>query len=692
MAPAANTGETIERLRAAVSAAEGGMAGTDALRDALPRERRWHACRSVVQEQVRLWIETEGQAGVAPALLAQVYPSLLAQGQRKERGVYFTDPRLAAATAARVLAPLLAGSPRTLHVVDPAAGGGVFLLAALGQLQRSLQRSPAELLAMLQGTDLDPVAAMLANLALWQAAGDTSIDPWSVRCVQAGDGLAEGREGTMDAVLGNPPWETWQPSRDELSRELGDEAAVQREWQAASARRAGTASDLRTRFAHQGRGKLFTYRLFLERSLQLLRAGGRLGLVLPAALYSDREAAPLRTQLLDHCSWEWLFAFENRRRIFPIDSRYRFAVVVAQKGGSTHSLRAAFHVHDVAAWARPTPPHLEFDRTCLRTLSPRHGVVPELHEPRDRDLLVRMHGGGTALLDGSRAWFKFAQGDFNMTADAHEFVAPSAADKDRHLPLLQGAMVDVLQPVAAHHASSHGARASWRAPDSDALGPQHLVSRDAFGQDPEGPPRLVLRALSNATNERTLVPCLVPRLPCGNSLVVLEPTDGTALPRVLRCAAAAGILASFSADWAARRRLAGTNLNRFVLGELPFPSVTEAQAVAIARIALRLCLGPRHQQSLARHAMIEGWLDDSSPPTEAPHRTRLFAALEHLVAAAYGLSANDLRWILRDTQHPVADLARPAFTRTLDSRGFWRVDRTLHPEARLPAAILAAHP
>ena len=56
---------------------------------------------------------------------------------------------------------------------------------------------------------------------------------------------------------------------------------------------------------------------------------------MPASLWFDRDAAALRQLLLDECTWEWLYGFENRNKLFAIDSRYRFAILVGSKGGST---------------------------------------------------------------------------------------------------------------------------------------------------------------------------------------------------------------------------------------------------------------------------------------------------------------------------------------------------------------------
>jgi hypothetical protein len=45
--------------------------------------------------------------------------------------------------------------------------------------------------------------------------------------------------------------------------------------------------------------------------------------------------------LLEQCEWDWLFGFENRKRIFAIDNRYRFAAIVGTKGGTTKSVAVA---------------------------------------------------------------------------------------------------------------------------------------------------------------------------------------------------------------------------------------------------------------------------------------------------------------------------------------------------------------
>ena len=54
--------------------------------------------------------------------------------------------------------------------------------------------------------------------------------------------------------------------------------------------------------------------------------------------------ATLKEMLLDNCRWEWLFGIENRDKIFPIRSSYKFNPIVVEKGsttGDSHRIHAS---------------------------------------------------------------------------------------------------------------------------------------------------------------------------------------------------------------------------------------------------------------------------------------------------------------------------------------------------------------
>ncbi|MFO1076740.1 MAG: hypothetical protein U1E73_03330 [Planctomycetota bacterium] len=514
------------------------------------------------------------------------------------------------------------------------------------------------------GVDVDPTAAALAALAVHESCGPGAPDPLELATrIRCGDGLRDLDDGAFDCVLTNPPWETLQGSADAAAR----------------------VAALRSRFHHQGRGKLYTYRLFVERCHRLLRDGGRFGLVVPASLWFDRDAAPLRDLLLDRCDWEWLYGFENRRRVFAIDGRYRFAVAIGTKGGRTAALRTAFGRVDLGDWQAVSPPHVEYPAALVRQLSPAHRTFVEVEHAADLAILATMAAHGAPLL-GRGGAFAWRQGDFNMTADRGAFVLRSDAEAEGYargddavwrgpgddlLPLWQGAMIYDLHPNAGAHRTGTGHATTWEPPrDPGDLRPQYLVAaapwrRAAIHRDPG---RIALRALSNATNERTAVACLLPDVPCGNSLGVLTPRACGDRP-LRHLAAGAAVLGSLPFDWALRRRLTGTNLNAFVLADCVLPRLDEVAERELARLALRLSAVLPWHAPLWQRATAEGWADEGlRPATAESERRELLTAIDVAVGHAFALTPHDVERIATDD----------------GQRGFHRVDRELPADERRP--------
>jgi len=617
--------------------------------------------------------------------LAALYPSLLAPAQRKQHGTWFTSEALANPTVARALAPLLHEGPASdLRIVDPAVGGGSFLIAALREL-RAAGLATADAIACLHGVDLDSTAAALATLALWSTSELPADALLTIaENVRQGNGLLDLSAGTFDAVITNPPWETMQASPEELAR----------------------AAHLRGHFAHQGKGKIYTYRLFVERSHQLLRHGGRFGLIVPASLWFDREALPLRNLLLDECAWEWLFGFENREKLFAIDSRYRFAAIVGQKGGQTQAVKVAFGRTSVAEWRQASPRHTLYPRDQIEQLSPLARTFVEVEDARDLDLLLRMQSHSTPFLgeNGSLLW---RQGDFNMTSDREHFVPRAEAERDGYrlspdgrwrrgagdeelLPLYQGAMVYDLHPNVAAHARGTGFATAWESPLSpEDLRPAYLV-RETLWEDRRTPrigARVVLRTLSNATNERTAVVCLLPEVPCGNSLGVLTPRD-PADPTPLRTMAAnAAMLGSLALDWSLRLRLTGSNLNGFVLGDCRLANVDSDTTTQLAQWALQLCAVLPWHGSLWRLAKDEGWAPSDGLAETPSQRAQLLTRIDLAVGRAFGLTADDVEWIVRGCDAPLPQLGRRK-TPAGHSKGLWRIERAMPPSVRRPVRWL----
>lgn len=188
--------------------------------------------------------------------------------------------------AQRILPRLRATALAELERAGMAADGA--LLTDLALLKRLV------LAHCIYGIDLSPPAVELARASLWLTcavpglplprldqhvrAGDALLGAWELEFAQVSGGLRTARrEQGFDIVIGNPPWASYSGrQRVPLRREVAALYAA------------------RFRSAH---GWLSAQGLFLERAQELLREGGRLGLVVPAQLCDLDGFRPVREVL-----------------------------------------------------------------------------------------------------------------------------------------------------------------------------------------------------------------------------------------------------------------------------------------------------------------------------------------------------------------------------------------------------------
>ena len=89
-------------------------------------------------------------------------------------------------------------------------------------------------------------------------------------------------------------------------------------------------------FRLQGSADLNSYKMFAEVFWNLLRPDGRLGVILPTGIYSDFGTKDLRETLLFQGRIEFLYAFQNEKKVFSAaDHRFKQVALFATKGGST---------------------------------------------------------------------------------------------------------------------------------------------------------------------------------------------------------------------------------------------------------------------------------------------------------------------------------------------------------------------
>lgn len=198
-------------------------------------------------------------------------------------------------------------------------------------------------------------------------------------------------------------------------------ADIHRLWRERRVHRSGYA-DQEHPFRHLGGGRIFTYKLFLEQAYALLQPAGRLGFLVPSAIYTDKGSTGLRHLFLERCRWEWLFSFENRDGIFEIDSRFKFCPVVLRKGAATEEVQAAFMHRDPADWSEAERHVIPYRKAQIQRFSPRTRAFLEIRSKRDLEILEKIYANSVLLGDQSDDGWKLKYAlEFMMNTDAHLF-------------------------------------------------------------------------------------------------------------------------------------------------------------------------------------------------------------------------------------------------------------------------------
>jgi hypothetical protein len=550
-----------------------------------------------------------------------------------------------------------------------------------------------------------------------------------------------GERWGFDAVIGNPPWDVLKHSADDDQFDDSSKENSRRQHFADLSnwfRNVAATQPADRPFRRQGGTDPNAYKLFLEQAWHLLRRvprgdrASRLGMIVPSGLYSDRETLALRRMFLEEGTWEWLFSFENRRRIFDIDSSIKFCVAIAERGSATRPLRAAFLQHDVAAWERDDPPAAELDPAQITLLSPRTRSIPEIRSSRDLELIQRICARSHRIGDRAPGWeFTYVR-EFDQTLDAkaerfqplsrwealghvpdafgrwvqrdaleargwsldRDVIArpnPEGAkplpEASLALPLLQGSMIWQFDPAYQTHRSGQGRSARWEPVPHDRkrFQPALLMAAAVFRAHGRGanPARLAFRDGAKTINERTMIASLIPPFPANNKVPLLLLDSGD----LVRALFAEAVLNSFVFDFVIRTRMAARSLNWHIVEECPLPILDESnrcQRALMHRVALNAarltlihrCFAPAWIDLRMRLGAERVWYERSgsdSTLAEIPWKHLWAVTVEdrlRLRVETEALCA--LAWDLE-----AADLAHIVRNDPNEPKGFWRVDRDL---------------
>jgi hypothetical protein len=523
-----------------------------------------------------------------------------------------------------------------------------------------------------------------------------------------------------------------------LAKRFPDSAADHAVWRKMREERQGYA-DPRHPFQHQGSADLNTYKMFLEAGHALLRESGRLGLLVPSGIYSDKGTGALRKLFLEQSRWSHLYVFQNERFVFAaVHHSFKVAAVQVEKGGQPGKLRTRFRLgpgdspeaHELESDIPNENGYLQVSVEEIEEFSPHSGAILEIRTPRDLEIVKKLYANGILLGDKSPdGWNIRYSTEFHMTNDSKHFPprwkwedqgyrpdeyghwlkgnwqayfgehnilkrprglilsADGAAGirleeiEDVALPLYQGAMIHQFDFCASAYRRIEGKRGfKWEPLDwaNKTIEPQYLMSRE-HSMARSSTFKCATRGIARNTDTRSAIGTLIPDYPCGDTVGILHANCelGWSFPLVYN---------SFAFDWMLRQRMASARVNYFILEEIPTPPPSFIGP--LRRLSQRLLL------SDARFAAL--WIRDDTASwrslwaLSSHERLRSRVMSEALVAHQYGLGIAEFATLIEGCDLSSDRLKSREVKFRLDPKGFWRYEKHVNPEQRLAVLSLIA--
>ena len=417
-------------------------------------------------------------------------------------------------------------------------------------------------------------------------------------------------------------------------------------------------------YSLQGSGDTDLYKLFCERYASIAGREGFMGVVLPRVAFLNDGSRGFRRWFFKDCRPNRIDAILNSGRwAFDMEPRYTVALTAAQVGAP---------VEGTVTVTGPAKSEREFadfiasegvkvDLTALGTWTPAPAEdsvkeptweLPLLPTPNHLSVLSKLRRG---------VRFDFLQNSRNQKNRKGGAAAPRLA------PYTE--MHEAQQRPLFNHPPGEGRIAVWKGRSFDQYDPsgkepagyvkwedvidfvqtKRLRSRifkemftPPYLSNPDTHPiyrcRVAFRDATRSTDSRTVRSCLVPpRTPLAHTAPNLVFRDEPAVSQAYFL----GILNSLPFDWLARRYVE-SHLTYFILDGLTFPPSDNTPWERIGKLAARLSCVDERFAEFAAEAIVE--CGELTPA----QRNNMRAETDALVAHAYGLTADELRFVFTD--------------------------------------------
>lgn len=449
------------------------------------------------------------------------------------------------------------------------------------------------------------------------------------------------------------------------------------------------------RFPLTGCGDVNTYALFAELFAKLQSARGHAGLIVPTGIATDATTAPFFAALIDGKRLVSLLDFENREAIFPAVHRsYKFSLLTL--GHAVREARFSFFNTDATQLADPAR-QFTLSAENIARINPNTKTAPVFRSKADAELTAKIYARVKVLIDESKAadgnpwgatfhtriwhmsedseWFRTAEqlqaaGFVRFGADwlQAEGVTPQqrtldllggrnavsldlqgggAKPLERYVPLYEAKMIHQFD----HRWATYDGTDSRDVDETEKRDPGFEPIPRYWVPEREVAARLAAknwarrwligwRDICRSTDERSLIADVIPSVASNDKFLLIFPD---AMPEQI--VALLGCFNSLVTDFVARQKIGGTSFKLYLFKQIPILRPECFSSADLAFITPRVLELTYTSHAMATFARDLGF---NGPPFawDEDRRALLRAELDAFYARAYGLTRDELRYIL----------------------------------------------
>lgn len=339
------------------------------------------------------------------------------------------------------------------------------------------------------------------------------------------------------------------------------------------------------RFKNSANGELNTYSLFTELAINFLSEKGYIGIIVKSSLITSVSNSKLFLYLLNNQMIVSLDDFINKLKIFPIDSRERFSVIILSKYKEKNfnlkmMLKVPKEINDYNI------SEIILDKNLLNKINPKTYMIPNISSNLELKLLISLYSKFNIF---EKEFPKSKFGRLVHLTSHSKYIHRS--ENSNNIPIYEGKFIEIYDNKFSTFENinfdvAYTSKASARLMTNEEKikrnyypKSRYFIEKEKWNDITKKYPNkysIVWRSLTSASNKRVTLASLLPHCPTIQSIQLLQYEDNYEILLI--------ILSLFNSaifDFIVKLKLNGIDLTQTIIKQIPVPSIIKFEETII---------------------------------------------------------------------------------------------------------------